>query len=668
MGYRLGVDLGTTWTACAVHRHTGVEVVPLGDHGAEVPSVVFLRENGTFVVGEAAERRGLTAPHRLAREFKRRIGDPTPLLLAGTPYSAHALTATLLRWVVERVVEREGGPPDTVVVTCPANWGPYKRESLEHGITLADVGAAQLCTEPEAAALRYASLERLAVGDVVAVYDLGGGTFDTAVLARTSEGFTLRGAPAGIEQLGGVDFDDALFSHVVEALGAGLDELDPADEVTSAALARLRRDCVQAKEALSSDTETTVPVSLPGLHAAVRITRSEFEDLVRPSVAETVRALRRALRSAQVEPDGLTAVLLAGGSSRIPLVAQTISAELGRPVAVDAHPKHLVALGAALVGVPVQVPDRSAAELEPAQIPGPRTDGSSGVRTPAPGRAEQGATGTQAERPQVGGRGEASAAPPSTARAPSPRAAGSRQPPAGWRSPRALLALTLVLTVATVAVAALGLRGVDTGPTSGDAGLQPGTITIDGKDPATGRTIPVRLDSAGTPVAAPDARVQRVHVTLRLLGVRDPSATWDAAEGGPLNLSSARLLTPGQTVATVTASVGGTRRRATFVADPAGIRLLTVPSVAGLVLLLFCLAFLESLARPVRRGQRLRAPTLLGTLVLGAGAGLSLAVLGWALLDHLLLTRVLVVCAVLGAAAAGCGVRLLATRAGLRRG
>ncbi|MGH4006654.1 MAG: Hsp70 family protein, partial [Pseudonocardiaceae bacterium] len=106
------------------------------------------------------------------------------------------------------------------------------------------------------------------------------------------------------------------------------------------------------KEALSADTEVTIPVLAPGIQSQVRLVRAEFEDLIRPQVAETVDALRRALQSADVGPEDLDVVLLVGGSSRVPLVAQLVSAELGRPVAVDADPTAAIALGAALSALP----------------------------------------------------------------------------------------------------------------------------------------------------------------------------------------------------------------------------------------------------------------------------------------------------------------------------
>jgi len=348
MQYGLGIDLGTTQTAAAVLVDGRVEVVRLGGRRAEIPSLVFVKPDGGLLIGEAAERRGQSEPARLAREFKRRIGDPVPILVGGTPFSAHALTAKLLRHVLDAVAQLQDGPPAAVTLTHPANWGPYKREQLDQAIKLADAGPVRLRSEPEAAALQHATARRIAPGETVAVYDLGGGTFDVAVLRRDGDGFVLLGEPEGVEQLGGIDFDEAVFGHVIGVLGSMAEDLDPTDPETTAALARLRRDCVEAKESLSFDTETMIPVALPGLHTRVRLNRSELESMIAPSLADTVTSTQRALRGAGVAPGQLSAFLLAGGSSRIPLVAQLLSTEFERPVITDPHPEHSIAMGAAV--------------------------------------------------------------------------------------------------------------------------------------------------------------------------------------------------------------------------------------------------------------------------------------------------------------------------------
>ncbi|MBO3741319.1 Hsp70 family protein [Actinoplanes flavus] len=346
--YALGIDLGTTYTAAAVWRSGHAEIVSLGSRSAAVPSVVLLRADETILTGEIASRRGLTEPHRVAREFKRRLGDPTPILLGGAPYSAESLMARMLRAVIDEVSSREGGEPNAICVSHPANWGPYKIDLLYQVLRLAGIERpVQLITEPHAAAVFYARQQRLEPDATVAVYDLGGGTFDAAVLRKTPDGFDLIGKPEGIERLGGIDFDAAIFAHVAGSLDGALDDLDGEDPAVTAAVARLREECVQAKEALSVDTDVTIPVLLPALTTEVRLTRAELEAMVRPVLSGPTEALRRAVRSAGIEPADLHSVLLVGGSSRIPLVAQMVGAEFGRPVAVDAHPKHAVALGAA---------------------------------------------------------------------------------------------------------------------------------------------------------------------------------------------------------------------------------------------------------------------------------------------------------------------------------
>jgi actin-like ATPase involved in cell morphogenesis len=364
MTYQVGIDLGTTYTAAAVYRDGRVQVASLGDQSPSVPSVLYLDPSGQVTVGDGANRRGLGDPSRVAREFKRRMGDPTPITVGDAQYAAEALTARLLTWVLRTVADQQGGEAAQVIaLSHPANWGTYKLDRLREAASQAGLDQPVFLSEPEAAAISYASQERVPAGATVAVYDLGGGTFDAAVLRKTAAGgFELLGEPEGIERLGGIDFDSAVFAHVGEALGGAIEELDPDDDAALAAAARLRHECTAAKEALSFDVEATVPVLLPNIQTEVRLTRAELEAMMRPPINETVGALRRAVESAGISASDLHAVLLVGGSSRVPLVAQLVSAALGRPVALDAHTKHAVALGAALAaaraaGVTVTEPE-----------------------------------------------------------------------------------------------------------------------------------------------------------------------------------------------------------------------------------------------------------------------------------------------------------------------
>jgi molecular chaperone DnaK len=378
VAYSLGIDLGTTYSAAATAHGERLEIFQLGERAATIPSIVLLRGDGEVLTGEAAERRALAEPTRTGREFKRRLGDPTPIILGGTPYGAEALLAHLLRSIVTRVSEQSGEPPAAIALCHPASYGAYKLDLFQQAVRQADIGPVELLTEPEAAALHYARQERVPAGTVVAVYDFGGGTFDATILRKTEDGFEPLGRPEGLERLGGIDFDEALFRRVLAQVAAQGVQVDANDPATLAALARLRDECRRAKEALSSDTDATIPIFLPGLQTELRLTRAEFEESIRPRIRETIEALGRATRSAGLGFEELDRILLVGGSSRIPLVAEMVREATGRPVAVDAHPKHTMALGAAFVAethrareAAATAPPPAEAETETAVVPVP---------------------------------------------------------------------------------------------------------------------------------------------------------------------------------------------------------------------------------------------------------------------------------------------------------
>ena len=167
--YHLGVDLGTTYAAAGILREGRPEVVTLGSRSAVVPSVLYFKDDGEVLVGEPANRRGLMDPSRVVREFKRRVGDSTPMVVGSTPYSAEALLSRLLRFVHDEVMTRQGSAPAGVMVTHPANWGAYKIDVLQQAVRMAEVGEVGTLTEPVAAAVHYAATERVEPGQAVAV-------------------------------------------------------------------------------------------------------------------------------------------------------------------------------------------------------------------------------------------------------------------------------------------------------------------------------------------------------------------------------------------------------------------------------------------------------------------------------------------------------------------
>ncbi|HET9650146.1 MAG TPA: Hsp70 family protein [Microlunatus sp.] len=377
MGYRLGIDLGTTYTAAAYVDNDAPRMLELGNRNVSVPSVLLAAEDGRLIVGEAAERRAAAEPERVLREFKRRFGDAVPMVAAGRSFDPAELQTELLRWVLHTATERLGSAPEHVVVTHPANWGPYKMQLMRTLVASAGIPDAGLCPEPVAAAIEYAAKRQVPVGAKITVYDLGGGTFDVAVLEKTRDDFTILGTPLGIEHLGGTDFDEAVFAAVLSRLGVdgGLDIDDPA---VARGLTALRRECVEAKEALSGDDTTEIASLLPGAVSSLQFTRSEFEALIRPALQESISATHRALRLASVQASEIHAIVLVGGSSRIPLVTELLNRELGAPVALDTYPKNDIALGAARHALRLTAPQA------PSFAPFPVTPGPTAGPTPIP--------------------------------------------------------------------------------------------------------------------------------------------------------------------------------------------------------------------------------------------------------------------------------------------
>jgi molecular chaperone DnaK (HSP70) len=365
MAYGLGLDVGTTFTAAAVWEQGRASVMPLAQRSDAVPTLVYVPEEGQWVVGDAAERHAPDDPTRLARAFKRRLGDPVPLRLGSRDVPAMELTAHMIGWVLAIASDRQGEPPAHAVLTVPAQWGVFRLDLVREAASRAGLQAVELVPEPVAAAVYYSSQHRVAVGETVGVFDLGGGTFDATLVRRTGSGYEIRGEPTGDPSLGGIDLDDEILAHVRESVD--LSGVDVDSPQARAGLVVLRSQVVLAKEALSEDVDTAIPVVLPGVARTVRLTRRELEERSQAYVDRAVASFSAMLDRANVRPDELSAVLLVGGGSRMPLVAERLTASLGLAIAVDTHPKYAVCLGAAVLagahlsGAPAPVEDAGSA-------------------------------------------------------------------------------------------------------------------------------------------------------------------------------------------------------------------------------------------------------------------------------------------------------------------
>jgi molecular chaperone HscA len=369
-GFAIGVDLGTSNTVAVIRWPDGRTRPLLHDGAPILPSGVFLDESGRLHVGRDAQRMAQLDPARFEPNPKRRIDEAT-VLLGDREVPVVDLLAAILGAVARGVVEAVGFLPPAVL-THPAAWGQRRRETLVAAASRAGWPPSSLfdlrrpevqaperfCVVPEpVTAARYFTdvLRRpVPVGGSLAVFDFGGGTLDVAVVRRDSGGFAVLGS-GGIPDLGGLDIDAALVAHLTEVLAGAL---PPALHNPSSATERRDRrafweDVRGAKEMLSR--ATVAPIAVPGVEQAIHLTREELERVASPLVRRGVYETAAVIARCGLRPDQLAGLFLVGGSSRLPLVARMLHAELGVAPTVLEQPELPVAEGA-LAELPMAVP------------------------------------------------------------------------------------------------------------------------------------------------------------------------------------------------------------------------------------------------------------------------------------------------------------------------
>ncbi|MGW4479479.1 Hsp70 family protein [Rhodococcus triatomae] len=275
--------------------------------------------------------------------FANRVGDPVALIADdGSTHTGTDLVAATVRCLVDTAPAT-----DAVAVAHPAVWTGHQADMLSDALGRAGLPDTVLVTEPQAAVgwMRYT---HPSTDDApIVVYDLGAGSLDVTVV-QPAENPEILGTPLRSEEYSGSAFDHMVLQHVLGALPDGVDGIDPFEPATAAALTDLRARCRVAKEALSSDTATVVGVDLPGVRCDVRLVREELEDLIREPLADSVNVVHEAVRGAGLELSDIGSVLLVGGSSAVPLVAELLSSTLRLPVVADVDPASTAASGAAL--------------------------------------------------------------------------------------------------------------------------------------------------------------------------------------------------------------------------------------------------------------------------------------------------------------------------------
>lgn len=344
----VGIDLGTTNSEIAYVKEGQPYVIPDENGDMMLPSVVGLAEDGRLLVGRVARNQMLLAPERTVKSIKRHMGEDIRVPLGDQQYTPQEISAILLRTLRERAERHLGCAVQKAVITVPAYFNDAQRQATREAGELAGLDVVRVINEPTAASLTYDTdqwdLKRLLV------YDLGGGTFDVSIV-QVQENVVEVLASHGDTQLGGDDFDALLAAHIMQRF-----EAEHAYDMRQSPTARARilRAAEEAKKQLSDEPFVEIQEEyiaekdgMP-LHLTMEIARTDFEDLIRPLLDKTVACVGQALDDAGLTPSQLDKVLLVGGSTRSPLVAEMLEARLQQPTHQEVHPDLCVALGAAI--------------------------------------------------------------------------------------------------------------------------------------------------------------------------------------------------------------------------------------------------------------------------------------------------------------------------------
>jgi len=370
----IGIDLGTTNSCAAVVDVTKPVVIPNREGARTTPSVVAFTSSGERLVGQIARRQAMTNPRNTAYAVKRLIGRkfdseevkwarglvPYAIVEADNGdahvefqerrYSPPEIQALVLREIKEFSEEFLGEEIKQAIITVPAYFDDSQRQATKDAGTIAGLEVLRIINEPTAASLAYGFGEDK--NELIAVYDLGGGTFDISVL-EIGDGIYEVKATAGDTFLGGEDFDARVMEFLLEEFKreTGLDLSDD-----TMAIQRIKEAAEAAKCELS--TSEASEISLPFIaadhtgpkHLQVKITQKQLEDLVRDLVERTLDPCQNALDAARVAAEDIEQIILVGGQTRMPMVIQRVSEFFGREVCQDINPDEVVGIGAALQG------------------------------------------------------------------------------------------------------------------------------------------------------------------------------------------------------------------------------------------------------------------------------------------------------------------------------
>ncbi len=373
MGKIIGIDLGTTNSCVAVLEGNAPVVIPNSEGSRTTPSVVAFVDGGERKVGEPAKRQAVTNPKRTIYSIKRFMGETydqvlpeiervpykvvrgannTPRIdIDGREYTPQEISAMILQKMKKTAEEHLGQTVTEAVITVPAYFNDAQRQATKEAGEIAGLTVRRIVNEPTAAALAY-GLDKTNKDMKIAVFDLGGGTFDISILELGDGVFEVK-STNGDTHLGGDDFDHVIIDWMADDFLAkhGVDlRKDPM------ALQRLREAAEKAKIELSSATSTEInlpyimPVNGVPQHLEMTLTRAKFEQLADKLIHATLKPCEDALRDAGLKASDIDEVILVGGSTRIPAIQQQVEKFFGKVPSKGVNPDEVVAIGAAIQG------------------------------------------------------------------------------------------------------------------------------------------------------------------------------------------------------------------------------------------------------------------------------------------------------------------------------
>ncbi|HOZ54704.1 MAG TPA: molecular chaperone DnaK [Clostridia bacterium] len=351
MGKIIGIDLGTTNSCVSVMEGGEAVVIANAEGNRTTPSVVAFSKNGERLVGQIAKRQSVTNPENTVISIKRDMGTNKKVNIEGDEFTPQEISAMILQKLKTDAENYLGQKVTQAVITVPAYFSDSQRQATKDAGKIAGLEVLRIINEPTAAALAY-GVDKEGKDQKIMVYDLGGGTFDVSILDIGDGVFEVL-ATSGNNKLGGDDFDDKIIQYLVSEFKklSGIDL-----SADKSAVQRLKEAAEKAKIELSGMQQTNI--NLPFItadstgpkHLDITLTRAKFEELIGDLVQSTTIPVNQALKDAGLKANDIEHILLVGGSTRVPLVQETVKKITGKEPNKGINPDECVAIGAAIQG------------------------------------------------------------------------------------------------------------------------------------------------------------------------------------------------------------------------------------------------------------------------------------------------------------------------------